>query len=188
MCNPRQAYTTFSKSYWGVGPWRSELDKAVWTDPATGMDCMHRRCADGGYLCGYVAVEPGHPLYGFEHDAIPAALGVTAHRGLVESGLCEHGMESEAMCHIPAEGRPHDVWWFGFRCDEVGDDLPDRRSGDARYGSNHSGVYRTTEYVRRECEKLAMRLAEVARDDGEQFALPAPVPAVTFEIIKRVHA
>lgn len=181
----RQAYRTFSKAAWGSGPWKGELDKAVWTDPATGLDCMHRRCRDGGYFCGYVAVEPGHPLYGFEHDAIPAALGVTAHTGLVESGPCDHGMEEEAMCHVPAPGRPHDVWWLGFKCDDVGDDLPG--GGRARAG-DRSGIYRTADYVRAECERLALRLAEIARDDGEQPALPAPVPTVTFEIVERVRA
>lgn len=191
MCGTvlRQKYTTFSlKTTWGAGPWRDELDKAVWTDPATGLDCMHRRCNDGGYLCGYVAVEPGHPLYGFEHDAIPAALGVTAHTGLVESGLCQYGKESEAMCHIPAEGRPHDVWWFGFKCNDVGDDKPDGRAGGYGRGTDRSGVYRTAEYVRGECEKLAMRLAEIARDDSEQPALPASMPTLTFDIVQRVRA
>ena len=176
--NDRQAYRTFSKSFWADGPWRGELDKAVWTDPATGLDCMHRRCADGGYLCGYVAVDPGHPLFGFEHDAIPSSLGVTAHTGLVESGLCDYGREDEVMCHIPAEGRPHDVWWFGFKCDDSGDHLPAGQS----HNPDSSGIYRSTEYVRGECERLALRLAEVDRDCAPQPALPAPDPIVVQDV------
>lgn len=173
----RQAYKTFSKHGWNGGPWRNELDKAVWTDPATGLDCMHRRCADGGYLCGYVAVEPGHPLFGFDHDAIPASFGVTAHNGLVESGLCDHGREDEVMCHIPAPGRPDDVWWFGFKCNMVDDHLP--ASGRARSG-DQSGIYRSTDYVRAECAKLAMQLARLALDCGAPLALPAPVEMPTI--------
>lgn len=169
----RQAYRTFIKAGWGSGPWRDELDKAVWTDPATGLDCMHRRCADGGYLCGYVAVELGHPLYGFEHDAIPAALGVTAHTGLVESGLCSFGREDEVMCHTPAEGRPHDVWWFGFKCDDDGDHLPSQARG-FHAAADQFGIYRSTDYVRGECAKLAARLAEIALEGEEPPALPPP--------------
>lgn len=181
--NDRQAYRTFNKFLWKSGPWSDELDKAVWTDPATGLDCMHRRCEDGGYLCGYVAVEPGHPLYGFEHDAIPAALGVTAHTGLVESGLCDYGREDEVMCHIPAEGRPHDVWWFGFKCDTEDDHLP---TGGTRSG-DQSGIYRSTTYVREQCERLAMRLAEVACDSAPK-PLALPAPTLTFEVVERVRA
>lgn len=180
--NDRQAYKTFD-AIGASGPWNSELDKAVWTDPATGLDCMHRRCEDGGYLCGYVAVEPGHPLYGFEHDAIPAALGVTAHNGIVESGLCDYGREDEVMCHIPAEGRSHDVWWFGFKCDTPDDHSPMGR----RYNpGDQSGIYRTTDYVRGECAKLALRLAEIAHDCTPPPALPAPT--LTFEVVDRVRA
>lgn len=178
----RQAYRTFNKVAWGDGPWKGELDKAVWTDPATGLDCMHRRCADGGYLCGYVAVEPGHPLFGFTHNAIPWVLGVTAHTGLVESGLCAYGREDEVMCHVPSEGRPHDVWWFGFKCNDSGDHLP---AGTAYARSaDKSGIYRTADYVRGECERLALRLAEVARDCAPQPALPAPASSVIFEVAR----
>ncbi|MBY0282339.1 MAG: hypothetical protein K2W81_00090 [Sphingomonas sp.] len=177
MCDtsPRQAYTTFSKSGWGSGPWNSELDKAVWIDPATGLDCMYRRCSDGGYLCGYVAVEPGHPLYGFDHGAIPSSLGITAHTGLVESGLCAHGKESEAMCHVPAEGRPHDVWWFGFKCDEDCDHLPDGRR--QRGGADRMGIYRSTTYVADQCTRLAAQLDEVARANAAPLAISSAVTA-----------
>lgn len=171
MCasKPRQAYTTVHKGGWGSGPWRDELDKAVWTDPATGLDCMYRRCDDGGYLCGYVAVEAGHPLFGFSHDAIPAALEVTAHRGLNESGPCDHGHEAKAMCHIPAAGRPEDVWWFGFKCDGLGDDKPQRRQMGSE---DRSGVYRSVEYVRGQCAALAARLGEIALDAVVPKVLP----------------
>ena len=173
MCNPRQAYRTFKhKSFWGHGPWVAELDKTVWEDEATGLDCMVRRCKDGGYLCGYVAVEPGHPLFGFHHDAIPSALGIGAHRGIVESGLCDAGEESTVMCHIPGDGRPEDVWWFGFKCDEPGDYLPNRT------GTNRSNmgdeVYRTVEYVQAECEYLAKQLAALS-----PIAV-LPKPTITF--------
>jgi hypothetical protein len=111
---------------------------------------------------------------------------MTAHTGLVESGLCSHGSEDEAMCHIPAEGRPHDVWWFGFKCDTVHDYKPDGNRAHRGSQGSESGIYRSTDYVRDECRKLAMRLAEVAREDDEPLALPAP--ALTFTVAERVRA
>lgn len=164
-----QLYNSFAarKRAWRDGPWQEEPDKRVWTDPATGLVCMHRRCADGGYLCGYVGIEAGHPLFGFEHDAIPAALGITAHRGLDESGLCEHGEEAEAMCHIPAAGKPDTVWWLGFKCDQGGDHLPSLRPGEREVRGDS---YRDVDYVTAECAKLASRLAAL----GKPAALPAP--------------
>lgn len=184
--NDRQAYRTVKKNYWGDGPWKTELDKAVWIDASTGLDCMHRRCADGGYLCGYVAVAPGHPLFGFDHDALPASLNITAHTGIVESGLCDYGNEAEVMCHEPAPGKPHDVWWFGFKCNDVGDDCPDQIAAGRLAGDDRAGVYRTTEYVREECRKLAMRLASVARANEAPLALASP--AITFELARKVEA
>ena len=62
------------------GPWRGEADKIAWTDPTTGMACIIRRSAHG-HLCGYVAVEPEHPLYGFDADALPAGSSAQGSRG-----------------------------------------------------------------------------------------------------------
>ena len=45
------------------GPWNQEVDKAVWIDPRSDLDCMIHRNPMGA-LCGYVGVGPDHPWHG----------------------------------------------------------------------------------------------------------------------------
>lgn len=61
--------------------------------------------------------------------------------------------EKQSICHIPGDGEPDDVWWFGFDCAHAGDHCPgyDRMFTD--------GVYREFGYVRRQVERLAQQLA-----------------------------
>lgn len=71
------------------GPWQGEADKIAWTDPTTGMARIIRRSAHG-HLCGYVAVEPEHPLYGVEADALPRDAELIAHGAVSYTRACEH--------------------------------------------------------------------------------------------------
>lgn len=68
-----------------------------WTDASTGLTCQIR-WADfcGGFPCGYVAVEEGHPWHGKEYDDINADV----HGGLTFAGT------------MPGDER----YWFGFDC------------------------------------------------------------------------
>lgn len=181
MCTTAlRSYEPFrrEKAGWADGPWRDEADKQQWIDESTGLDAMYRRCTDGGYLCGYVGVEQGHPLFGWRHDAIPTELGVTAHRGIDESGICEGGDEAMARCHVPEAGRPDDVWWLGFRCNHRGDLSPMDAHRDAT-----GAIYADVPYVKAQVGRLARALADVAAPPP-QLALPAPMialPAPSFE-------
>jgi len=113
---------------WGEGPWNNEEDHGVWVDQATDLDCMVNR-GPSGALCGYVGVGPDHPYYGKHYMELEDDdIDVEVHGGLTYSASCEEGGE---ICHVPAEGREHDIWWFGFDCAHFMDVAP-RMDADLR--------------------------------------------------------
>lgn len=167
-------YRFIDKSEWGAGPWQSEPDKLQWPDAETGLPCLIVR-GPMGSLCGYVGVAPDHPLYGvaYGYEAGKAgALDLSAHGGLTFAGPCaehEHG-----ICHVAEPGEPDPVHWFGFDCAHGGDLVPQmevtarkyypelKREMDSRraeIGYRFEDVYRTVDYVQRECAQLVAQLA-----------------------------
>jgi hypothetical protein len=114
-----------------------------------------------GVWCGYAAVPPGHPYHGKRYDEVD----VEVHGGLTYAAAC-----AGEICHKPAAGEPHDVWWFGFDCGHAWDLAPgySKVVDEVR---NMAGleprprfpdeVYRDAAYVRSEVEQLAEQLAEV---------------------------
>ncbi len=128
------------------------------------------------HRCGYVAVPPGHRLYGVaysEHSGVlrkkyrQVMQGSVGKRGvfpLFSQVLAEkpcaspdivfdvHGsltFSSLTKDGYPAEGHG---WWFGFDCSHA---------GDQTCGSAYPGeVMRSRAYVMAECERLAEQLAE----------------------------
>lgn len=144
------------KTKWCSGPWDTEPDKISWTDEVTGLPCLIVRNQLGS-LCGYVAVEPGHPMHGKDYDEVP----VTVHGGLTFADSCnESGPVEQSVCHVPEPGKPSDVWWFGFDCAHYDDASP----VTLRYypGSAFGANYKPVGYVRRECVGLAGQLAAMA--------------------------
>jgi hypothetical protein len=153
-----------SGTAWPAGPWDDEPDKVSWTDQATGRPCLIVRNRLGA-LCGYVAVDPGHPLYGIGYSDVPDAVHEAAHGGLTYASPCQE-VEDEAhgICHVPEPGAPDDVWWLGFDCAHAGDLAPameaTRRELDMpSFPGLPRDKYRTVGYVRRRCEDLAAALA-----------------------------
>ena len=147
---------------WPAGPWDSEPDKVSWTDEATGLPCLIvRPNPHFGGLCGYVAVEPGHPWHGKDHDA----LDVDVHGGLTFSASCADDEPIEkAVCHVPEPGKPGDVWWFGFDCGHAWDVQPAMLARYPEFGFEPRGFgasYKTVAFVRHECEQLAQQLRAV---------------------------
>lgn len=148
---------TIDKSTWGPGPWHNEPDRAEWTT-AAGYPALARR-TEFGHWCGYVAVPPWHPAYGKHHGDVE----VDVHGGLTYADRC-HG----EICHVPAPGEPDDVYWLGFDCHHTWDLSPGMEAyfesrglpRMLRPGANGEpyASYRTLEYVRSECEKLAEQL------------------------------
>lgn len=158
------------RSGWPAGPWDDEPDKLSWTDPATDLPCLITRGNPmTGSLCGYVAVEPGHPLHGKDYSEAD----VEAHGGLTFAAACNDDDPVEsAVCHVPEPGKPADVWWFGFDCahawdvqpgmigayHKMGIAPPPELLGNGLFGG---GSYKTVEYVKAECESLAQQLHEL---------------------------
>jgi hypothetical protein len=152
MTQSEKSYSgVLDKTDWGPGPWHDEPDKLQWIDDATGFDCLIVR-ANSGALCGYVGVGPGHPLHGSDYCEVD----VDVHGGLTYSAGCDEGRQDRGICHVPAPGRPADVWWLGFDCAHFRDVRPADDAVLAR-----DGAYRSIEYVRAECRKLARQLAAV---------------------------
>jgi len=141
-------YTYVDKSTWTDGPWKDEIDKRQWSDEETGLPCLIVRNSMGA-LCGYVGVQPGHPVYEQRYTSVQ---DVQVHGGLTFSGrsnCCERSIVVEP-------GESDDVWWLGFDCSHLGDITPMRLSC---YSDEH---YRDIDYVARECRSMAKQLAAMA--------------------------
>lgn len=175
----------------GKGRDRARLggaDKLAWRDEASGLECIIIRDTRGGYLRGFVGVDPGHPLYGFEHKAVPAELDVEVHGGLAYSAMCERGPsptprlveEARSVCHVeigPARYNPvvdatdhrprhDDAWWFGFDCNALYDKVPGRLGDRAPFLAAETGsTYRDEGYVYDQIVDLAAQLRAIS--DGE---------------------
>lgn len=97
--------------------------------------------------CGYVAVEPRHPLYGKGDQW-----------GLYTS-LDVHGGVTYARHALADLYKPDDnLFWIGFDCHHLGD-IP--------YGYEMNfwdGTFKTVEYCIGECEKLAWQLVNMKKE------------------------
>lgn len=183
----------------GDGPWLGEADKLAWVDPVTGYECIVMRNNPRGFLSGYVGVPKDHPLFGWDHAAIPDDIGIEVHGGLTYSRVCDEGpgprrrlvSEIRRICHVIVEAplehateyRAHPgQWWFGFQCDHVYDVVPDEPVGPQRFmGAETHAEYRDDAYVVREVRNLAQQLKAIA----DKRPIPArdgpPLPAVGLD-------
>lgn len=105
-----------------------------------------------GFRCGYVKVEPGHPWFGRDEDAI----GTSVHGGLTFVGPdmhCDKGGEDNG-------------WWLGFDCGHLGDSVDPELSphNPQIAASMFGGVVRTTEYVVSECKSLCEQADLASRE------------------------
>jgi hypothetical protein len=146
------------KSAWGKGPWDDEPDRVEWRVPEyPGLACLMVRGPMGGW-CGYVGVQPGHPLHGKSYgDNGVDALQV--HGGITYGDAC-----AGHICHVPGPGESDEVWWLGFDCAHAGDTSPGldatiRSVGGAPYPWRDA-VYRDVAYVKSEVAELARQLWE----------------------------
>jgi hypothetical protein len=165
-------WRTTDKSDWLRGPWDDEPDKKQWQDADTGLPCLIVR-GPLGVLCGYVGVDADHPLHrvGYsdcEQSRSGAGCGedwcehrpenrLYVHGGVTFSGACsESGDASRGICHMPGNGEPDRVWWFGFDCGHAGDFTP-------KFRAFVDEIYRDIRYVESEVKNLAAQLAECAK-------------------------
>ena len=106
------------------------------------------------------------------------------HGGLTFADRCMEGLpEDQGVCHIPAPGRPADVWWLGFDCGHAFDLSPGLEARMRQLRAEHPDlqashdqlqamasrfdntpiwhdVYRDLAYVRDETARLARQVAE----------------------------
>lgn len=167
-----------------------EADKVSWRDEASGYDCIMLRDKNRHFLSGYVGVSRDHPLWGWEHDAVPPDLGIEVHGGLTYSRVCQHGpsptprliVEAARICHVRVVPPPRfeplrhatdhrvehaDAWWFGFSCDHAFDLVPGDGHRAVRPSSSElTRTYRDDAYVVRETIALAAQLRAIA--DGKE--------------------
>lgn len=157
--------STEDKSTWGEGPWQQEPDILEWKEH--GFHCMIKR-APTGALCGYVAVEKGHPIFGLNYyksdfyiedvlsgEAVSEALlqkqinEINVHGGLTYAGKWEE--ES-------------DLYWFGFDCSHAWDFIPkydeiSELEKDTEWGAKKE--YCNIAYVKASCNSLAEQISKI---------------------------
>jgi hypothetical protein len=95
---------------------------------------------------------------------------IEVHGGLTFAGGCQHGDDpSKRICHLPDEGEPDDLWWFGFDCAHAWDFMPGYHARTRNRGfpfesdQRPEDVYRDVAYVKAECESLARQLAAISQ-------------------------
>lgn len=185
----------------GDGPWQQEPDKLAWVDVSTGLPCTILREPDG-VLGGYCGVGEDHPLFGFEVDAVPGALGISPHGGLDYAAMCEDGPDEITICHPirsyrDAKNRPDRVydgddshqplWWFGFQCDRNHDLVPGRQVNAHDLGAENGRVYRDIAYVYSQTCRLArlLKAAVDGKSDSDTQLDPASPPPVGLDPERR---
>jgi len=165
-----RTYSTIDKTGWGDGPWQHEPDKVQWVDSVTGMACLARRHPRCGFWCGYVGVAAAHPWHGRDSDGDIEGLDV--HDGISYAAACDvDAPEATGICHVPEPGEPDGLWWFGFACAYYLDFPPGAATEARAHGwtDDHEDrplrTYRTLDFVRDECARLA---GQLAHHDGTQ--------------------
>ena len=168
---PEQAFVIPGHRPMHPGPWSHEpVDKLAWRDAATNLDCMLLRQSSGVWA-GYVAISPGHPLHGFNVDALPPSADLSPHGGIDYAQICSrHGPEELRICHVHIHSRSgpsvadtfhDDAWWFGFAADKPGDLVP--KGVRPLLAIEEGETYRTMDYMYGETVNLARRLHDIGR-------------------------
>lgn len=170
-------------------PWTGEPDKIQWIDPTTKYDCLIVRNHMGA-LCGYVGVPPGHPFHGVDYGTCPVACEqdrdedaweycehrpdqmVTVHGGVNFAEFCQPGEPVDGICHRAMDGRPDNVWWFGFDCAHGWDVVPSMGRGfndilgSSELRSQAPWYYKDVGYVSEQVTAEALQLLAVADTPG----------------------
>lgn len=181
-----------------------EADKVAWRDPGSGYDCIMHRDTVGGFLSGFVGVPRDHPLWGWEHEAVPVDFGIEVHGGLSYSAICQDGpsplrrliREAHRICHVRAD-RPAayeplrqagdhrvddaHVWWFGFSCNQAYDVVPANTRGSGYLSAEVGGEYRDDGYVVREVTNLAAQLRAIAEGEPMPPRMGPPLPPIGLD-------
>ena len=153
---------TINRAGWSRGAWDDEPDKVSWVDEATRLPCLAKRNTFGAW-CGYVGVPPEHPLY-----RVSDFDDADVHGGITYADACQDGPPEQTICHVPEPGESDNVWWFGFDCGHGMDLIPGMEALMPSHLQSLLGMnstYRTLEYVKNECVKLARQLKMNHKED-----------------------
>jgi hypothetical protein len=132
-----------NKARWPGGPWQNEPDLFFW-DTRAGYPAAILR-THLGCLNGYVGVPiRDHLMSGEHYDRVEADV---------------HGGLTYADPRLPFFSDIDGFWWFGFDAGHFGDLWPGLDAISA-FPMGREGEYRTFEYMKEECEKLAAHLKE----------------------------
>lgn len=131
-----------------TNPWETEPDLLEFVDEDTGYHCFIKRHLELKHLCGYVALNKEHKLYGKDKED-SCFDKINVHKGLSYSG--ELGFWSTSNNYKKL------YYVLGFDCGHAGDLVP------YLYNSNPfiGGSYKDIEYVTNECKNLAKQLKEL---------------------------
>jgi len=151
------------RTQWGPGAWDKEPDKAQWTDAETGLPCLIHRNYSGAW-CGYVGVSL--VLMEYLGDLDIETLDISVHGGITFTDKCMTSptfANGEGICHVPEQGEPDAVFWFGFDCSHYMDMCPadiefNHLMGDYTSMQRAHRIYRDMSYVKAECASLAKQL------------------------------
>ncbi len=151
-----------------------------WIDPATGYRCIVL-IGPLGALCGYVSIPNTHPLYEKKYSfKVPFTKEMEDRQVNMEklnpiALLCQYenfrevglSLDVAFMVHggITFSNKPSAInladngseWLFGFDCAHAGD--------RTNYSIFDDDVYRNFDYVKKECEALAIQLHDFANAD-----------------------
>lgn len=184
-----KAHPTDPSLDWGRGQWvtrRNRFEngelvpiKGAKRSYTVERDWEHAGCrcvivgAPMGHRCGYVGIQPSHPLHGVGYSAGSEVLGKSEYdwrespwaspeeKFMVHGGITYSGGNDG----YPVEG--DDLWWFGFDAAHR-DDAQDPALMDAtalhsyeNCAAFRTGEIRTAEYMAEEVERLAEQLAAI---------------------------
>jgi hypothetical protein len=129
-------------------PWETEPDLLEFVDEDTGYYCFIKRHLELKHLCGYVALNKEHKLYGKDKED-SCFDKINVHKGLSYSG--ELGFWSTSNNYKKL------YYVLGFDCGHAGDLVPYLYNRNPLIG----GSYKDIEYVTNECQKLAKQLKDL---------------------------
>jgi hypothetical protein len=162
--------TYIDKSTWPRGPWNLEPDEVRWVDAATRLRCRASRGPDSGHWCGYVQVPSGHPWEGEDlaHADVHGGVTFTGSFAVYDEKSGPSTWDEWPLAYTPDSPKAPDQTnptWVGFDCAHLGDRCPGRESLSLALGLpplTDTGEYRTLEYVRDECARLAQQIKDNA--------------------------
>lgn len=165
--------TAIDRSGWPKGPWDIEPDREQWQTSVGFVGIIVRNRL--GALCGYVGVPEGHQAHGRSWESSDSyergedgeidydrrkpnpVDDLNVHGGITYAEPCQGN-----VCHVPAPGELEHLWWLGFDCSHSGDASPGMMKHGLHLGHFGGSIYRDMGYVRREVERLAQQLADMA--------------------------